>query len=100
MKRASFAIVMLMLMSGLLLAAAPAPRPTQVIARDSCVTSECHSTVKTFKVLHGPVNVNPCDACHKAVDPAKHTVALPRNKPETCAFCHQADTHNDPIIHY
>jgi predicted CXXCH cytochrome family protein len=76
-----------------------ATRPTQVVARDSCTTSGCHQEVKNYKVLHGPVNVNACDACHKVVDPAKHTFELARSKTETCTFCHQIDTHGDKVIH-
>ena len=76
-----------------------AAKPTGPVARDGCVTAECHADVKQFKVLHGPVNVNACDACHKPVDEAAHTFQLARNKTETCTFCHQVDTHNDPIVH-
>jgi predicted CXXCH cytochrome family protein len=95
MKRAS--LILLILFSTTAFAAAP--KPTQMIARDSCVTAECHATVKDFKVLHGPVNVNACDACHKSVDPAKHTFELARNKTETCTFCHQIDTQNAAVVH-
>ena len=76
-----------------------APKPTGAVSREGCVTSQCHAEVKQFKVLHGPVNVNACDACHKPVNEAQHTFELARNKTETCTFCHQIDTHNDPIIH-
>ena len=80
-------------------AANKAPKPTGAVARDSCVTAECHADIKQFKVLHGPVNVNACDACHKPVNEGLHTFELARNKTETCTFCHQIDTHNDPIVH-
>ena len=76
-----------------------APKPTAAVARESCVTAQCHADVKNYKVLHGPVNVNACDACHKSVDPAKHTFELARSKTETCTFCHQIDTKAAAVVH-
>jgi predicted CXXCH cytochrome family protein len=90
---------MMFLCSSTSLAAIAATRPTQAIAREGCVTAVCHANVKQFKVLHGPVNVNACDACHKLTNPATHTFELARNKTETCTFCHQIDTRNNPVVH-
>jgi predicted CXXCH cytochrome family protein len=47
--------------------------------------------VKQYKVVHGPVNVNACDACHKLVDPAQHKYTDVRDKTETCTFCHKLE---------
>jgi predicted CXXCH cytochrome family protein len=74
-------------------------KPTGPIAPQNCVTSECHSNIKNFKVLHGPVNVNACDACHKLVDPQKHTFDLARDKTQTCTFCHKIETAGMAIVH-
>src|SRR4051812_41276621 len=76
-----------------------APKPTTVIAQKSCVTAECHTTVKQYKVLHGPVNVNACDACHKLTDASQHTFELSREKIQLCTFCHQVDTRGDQFVH-
>ncbi len=78
---------------------AQAPKPTQAVPMNSCVTAECHATVKQAKVLHGPVNVNACDACHKTVDAAKHTFALQRDRTATCTFCHKVETANMTVVH-
>ena len=84
-------------------AAAPAkpkvPPPTTVIAPGDCVTSECHANVKDYRVLHGPVNVNACDACHKLLDASKHTYLLSRPKNEICGFCHKLDLSGAPVVH-
>jgi len=78
------------------------PRPTGdpgAPGLASCVTAECHGDVKDFKVLHGPVNVNACDACHKLTDPKKHTYALTRGKTEICTFCHKMDAPLEAVVH-
>src|SRR5436189_5073180 len=51
-------------------------KPTAAVANASCVTSECHKDVKDYKVIHGPVNVNACDACHKLEDAKQHKFTL------------------------
>ena len=58
----------------------PVSKPTTVIAQSGCVTAQCHANVKQYKVMHGPVNVNACDACHKLTDPAEHRFDLTRDK--------------------
>jgi predicted CXXCH cytochrome family protein len=74
-------------------------RPVVAIANDSCVTSECHSTVRSYPVVHGPVNVNSCDACHKLVDAKAHHFEPRRAKAELCTFCHQARKPYDAFVH-
>jgi predicted CXXCH cytochrome family protein len=55
--------------------------------------------VKEFKVLHGPVNVNACDACHKLTSAQEHKFELYRDKTATCTFCHKVDVSNMPVVH-
>jgi predicted CXXCH cytochrome family protein len=74
-------------------------KPTVVIAPANCVTSQCHATVKSFKVVHGPVNVNSCDACHNLVDAKVHRFELSRAKADLCTFCHQTMKPNDKFVH-
>jgi predicted CXXCH cytochrome family protein len=76
-----------------------AARPTEPIAEASCVTAECHANIKSFPALHGPVNVNTCNACHALVDAKKHSYELPRQKSEMCTYCHEFDTGDMPIVH-
>lgn len=99
MKRAVF-VVILLVFAARTSAQTTKPlaiKPTEVVAPDKCV--DCHTDVKQFKVVHGPVNVNACDACHKLVDPKQHTYELQRDKTQTCTFCHQVDTHGDKVVH-
>ncbi|WP_428939542.1 cytochrome c3 family protein [Fontivita pretiosa] len=74
-------------------------KPTEAVPMASCVTAQCHAEVKDFKVLHGPVNVNACDACHKLTDAAQHKFELQRSKTETCTFCHKIDVQDMPVVH-
>ncbi len=74
-------------------------RPTTPVAMSGCVTSECHATVKSYRVLHGPVNLNTCDACHKLTDPKAHIFEISRQKAELCTYCHDFDTGGMPVIH-
>jgi len=88
--------------AALLLAAtayAKPERPTTAIDMKNCVTAECHVKVKDYKVVHGPVNVNACDACHKVADVQKHTFTLTREKSQVCTFCHKVDTGNAKVVH-
>lgn len=74
-------------------------KPTIAVPRDSCVTAECHTAVVDHKVLHGPVNVNACDACHEAVDETQHTFKLLRSDQQLCTFCHQMDFTGAKVVH-
>lgn len=83
-------------------AAQPLPKPakpTEAVELAGCVTAECHVAVKDFKFLHGPVNANTCDACHKLLDPKAHTYELVRQKAELCTFCHEFNTGAMPVVH-
>jgi predicted CXXCH cytochrome family protein len=74
-------------------------RPTQEVPQASCVTAQCHTDVKNFKVLHGPVNVNACDSCHTVVDAKAHTFKLARAERDLCTFCHEMNLADAPVVH-
>lgn len=74
-------------------------RPTYEVAPDSCITADCHGEVKDYPVLHGPVNINTCDACHQPTSAQAHTFALAREKTELCTYCHEFDTGMLPVVH-
>ena len=74
-------------------------RPTTAVAPENCVTGECHATVKQHKIIHGPVNVDACDACHKLVDPKKHSYEPARAEAELCTFCHKLDMEQAKVVH-
>ncbi len=80
-------------------AQAQTTRPTVAVDQKSCVTAECHPKVKQYKVIHGPVNVNACEACHKLTDAKEHKFEQQRDKTQTCTFCHKIDTTNMPVVH-
>jgi len=46
--------------------AAKLPAPTTDVDKATCAQAGCHPEVKDYKAVHGPVNVNACDACHKS----------------------------------
>lgn len=79
--------------------AAAKVRPTQAIAPANCTDAGCHAEVKNFKVVHGPVNVNACDACHKLTDAKTHKFTATREKADTCTFCHKMDLQGAAIVH-
>ena len=66
-----------------------ASRPTKPVPRGGCVTADCHPDVKRHEMIHGPVNVNACDACHKEADASRHTFEMARPSQQLCTFCHQ-----------
>ncbi len=87
------------LLTGLAWPAYAVDRPTTEIPRESCVTASCHVGVKDHAVLHGPVNVNACEACHTLEDAATHKFKLTRNEKELCTFCHQMPLEGAKLVH-
>jgi len=75
------------------------PAPTTEIEQASCVTADCHANVKRHDVLHGPVNVNACDACHTLTDAKTHTYVPAREKADACTFCHVIDVEDAQTLH-
>lgn len=73
--------------------------PTGIVEQANCVTSQCHADVKNYKALHGPVNVNNCDACHRLVDAKTHHFEIARQKAELCTFCHEIDLKDLKVVH-
>ena len=80
-------------------AKASKPKPTKEVALTDCTTAGCHASVLDYKVVHGPVNVNSCDACHKLTDASKHSYTFVREKTQLCTFCHQVDTSFAKVVH-
>ncbi len=74
-------------------------RPTYEVEPTNCVTANCHTDVKAYRVLHGPVAANTCDACHQPTGTKAHTFALVRPKAELCTYCHDFDTGAMPVVH-
>jgi len=76
-----------------------APAPTEITPREGCVTAECHPGVKRYQFLHGPVQVNGCDACHKLADPARHDFEATTDRNRTCALCHVVENPAGALTH-
>ncbi|MCL5281981.1 MAG: cytochrome c3 family protein [Planctomycetes bacterium] len=74
-------------------------RPTYDVEPADCVTSKCHADVKAYPVLHSPVIMNTCDACHKPTGTKAHTFELTRQKADLCTYCHEFDTGMLPVVH-
>ncbi len=74
-------------------------RPTYEVEPTNCVTANCHADVKAYRVLHGPVAANTCDACHRPTGAKAHTFELSRQKAELCTYCHEFDTGAMPVVH-
>src|SRR3989304_2914994 len=64
--------------------AVKAARPSREVDPAGCVTPECHADVKAYKVLHGPVAANTCDACHTLTIAKAHTFEVTRQKADLC----------------
>lgn len=73
--------------------------PMTAVPMNTCVTADCHPGVKQHRVLHGPVNVDSCDACHKYSDVKQHKFELKREPKQLCTFCHIVDIENAPVVH-
>lgn len=78
---------------------AAAEKPTTAVPMDSCVTAECHVAVKDYTIVHGPVNIDACDACHETDSAEQHTFKFVRPPQELCTFCHQMDLGDAPVVH-
>lgn len=76
-----------------------AKAPTSAIAREGCVTTECHPGIKAKPQLHGPVRVNACDACHTLTDSATHKFKSTREQRDACTLCHAQDTSPNSFKH-
>ena len=79
--------------------AAAIERPTTDVPLAQCAQEGCHASVKAHKVVHGPVNVDSCDACHTLVDPVQHTFKDARTKREQCTFCHVIEIEDAGVVH-
>jgi len=80
-------------------AAQKLPAPATAVDSKTCTNAGCHPEVKQYKSVHGPVNVDACDACHKLTDASKHKYELTRSKQELCTFCHKLDLGDNPVVH-
>lgn len=75
------------------------PAPTIELAAEACTEAGCHADVKDHDVIHGPVSVNACEACHQLEDASTHTYTLVREGLELCSFCHDVRTEDAPYVH-
>ncbi len=74
-------------------------RPTTAIAREGCVTAECHPGIKDHRLLHGPVNANACDSCHTLTDAAAHKFREVRARSAMCLLCHVVEIPTGAVVH-
>ncbi len=74
-------------------------KPREAIGQAGCVRDECHASVRNYAVVHGPVGVNACDACHELADAQSHTFRFVREKVQMCTYCHEFDVSAMPVVH-
>lgn len=79
--------------------APPPARPTTVIPREGCVTTECHPGVKAQRYTHAPLNADACDACHRLTDAAGHRFEAVHAPEEACSSCHVIDAPVGSTLH-
>lgn len=72
-------------------------RPTGPVDPASCAT--CHTGIKDHAVLHGPVVVNACSACHRVDDVKEHTFSIARQGSALCTHCHDMEIDGAAVIH-
>jgi predicted CXXCH cytochrome family protein len=75
------------------------PAPSTAVDPTTCTEAGCHPDVLDHDVIHGPVSVNACEACHILDDPATHTYRQAREGLELCAFCHDVRAEDAPYVH-
>ncbi len=73
--------------------------PRVVVARDGCVTAECHPGIKASPQLHGPVRAGACDACHKLADASLHRFTPVAGRHEVCGLCHGPEATTNQFSH-
>lgn len=75
------------------------PAPTTDGPMSGCAESGCHAPVKNVAHLHGPLNINACDACHRLVDATTHAYELQRPRDQLCLYCHEFSVPPDHRLH-
>jgi predicted CXXCH cytochrome family protein len=81
------------------------PAGSEVLAQDSCITSECHVKMGTAKYVHGPVAANECTVCHTVGKndrpPKKHDLSFNKEGGPLCLSCHEKleQSFKDKTIH-
>ncbi len=53
-----------------------------------CTTAKCHDGYTKRTVVHGPVSMGTCDACHEEADKANHKFEFSAEGAELCTDCH------------
>jgi predicted CXXCH cytochrome family protein len=77
-----------------------AARPNTATADPAdCTSAQCHADLKAYRVVHGPVSQNGCDACHSLSDPEHHRFELVRQGEAMCTYCHTFDGSHMPVVH-
>jgi len=63
------------------------------LAKDSCITSECHVKMGTAKYVHGPIAAGECTVCHVVGKddnpPKKHDLTYSKEEKSLCLGCHE-----------
>jgi predicted CXXCH cytochrome family protein len=68
-----------------------------MVASEDCVSGDCHGSVVSRKVMHGPVAQKKCLDCHKYEDVAQHSFERLAPPDEGCTLCH--DMKHQVVLH-
>ncbi len=63
----------------------------------NCASAGCHADYAKRPVVHGPVAMNSCDACHEKTDGASHRFQFVADGAELCFECH--DEPEGKVVH-
>ncbi len=71
--------------------------PTTFVEPAGCSTTECHPGIKEHTELHGPLQVDACDACHVLQDVASHSFGSRLPRQQLCLACHEPPRNEDGL---
>ncbi|NIA12681.1 MAG: cytochrome C [Nitrospiraceae bacterium] len=65
-----------------------AQAPATIDPAASCMTGECHSSMKEYRFGHAPSQAGACDMCHEPLE-NRHAFAEMPDAPTLCGSCHE-----------
>ena len=72
--------------------------PSTAVEPSGCSTSECHPGIKEHSYLHGPLQVDACDACHVVSDLAQHRFEPSFPRRQLCLACHELPGEHEGLL--
>jgi len=76
-----------------LFASAKSP-PAIDMQNKTCLDYDCHASLQSKAIVHGPINTGNCNPCHIQLKPDLHQFQLSHPIGELCQVCHILSTRN------